>query len=252
MTVLSASNVTIRTPGGEPLLSDISLELGGGETVLLAGPSGSGKTLLGKALGGLLDSGSSLEMTGTVARHGSVGFLFQNPRTQLVRRDVRQDIAFGLENEGVPPESIDATIREWADRLDGTHLLKRGIDELSRGETAVVALLGTLVTDPDLVILDEPLAPLDDRNRRLVLSVLEELRASETTLLVAEHDTRDLLERVDRALLIQDGQFRERGHPRDVVGSLREAGVRIPFETEVALERGTDIDGLPLGTGPNP
>lgn len=247
MTVLSASGLGVDGPEGESLVSDISLRLSAGETVLLAGPSGSGKTLLGKALGGLLEERNTLSISGTVERNGSVGFLFQNPHAQLVRRAVRQDVAFGLENAGVEPAAIEARIEDWADRLDATHLLESGIEDLSRGETAVVALLGTLVTDPEILILDEPLAPLDERNRRLVLAALDEL--DDRTLLIAEHDARGLLSRADRVLLLEGGKRTASGEPRQVARALSAAGVRLPFETEVGLERGIEGSDLPLVSG---
>lgn len=248
MTVLSASGLSVERSGGGRLISEVSLSITPGEMVLLAGPSGSGKTLLGKALGGLLDSRPGLEVSGSVTRNGHIGFLFQNPRAQLVRREVRQDIAFGLENLGTDPSDIDATIREWASRLDATEFLTRDIEGLSRGETAVVALLGALVTEPDLLIFDEPLAPLDRRNRHLVLSVLDELRERETTMLVAEHDARGLLDRADRVLLLADGEISNRGTPRELAQDLREVGIRLPYGTAVALERGIEPTTLPLAS----
>ena len=244
MTVLEATDLAVRD-GDRTLVSDVSMTVEVGETVLLAGPSGSGKTLLGRALGGLLEGRTGLSLSGTVRRDGEVGFLFQNPGTQLVRRGVTEDVAFGLENKGVPPADIVAAIRRWARRLDATHLLGRNVDDLSRGETTVVALLGTLVTEPDLVVLDEPLAPLDERNRRFVLEILDEI-GDETSVVVAEHDTRDLLHRVDRAILLDGGEIRNRGSPRDLAPDLYEAGVRLPFETAVAVERGLSARELPI------
>ena len=250
MTVLAASGLSVERTGGGTLLSDVSLSISPGEMVLLAGPSGSGKTILSKALGGLLDSRPGIDVRGEVTRNGDIGFLFQNPRAQLVRRDVRQDVAFGLENKGIEPGAIDSRIRGWAERLDATRFLTRGVDDLSRGETAVVALLGALVTEPDLLILDEPLAPLDRRNRQRVLAVLDELQARDTTMLVAEHDARGLLERVDRVLLLGDGQIATEGPPRQLAGALRQAGIRLPYDLAVALERGVSSTDLPLaGTG---
>lgn len=249
MTVLAASGLTIEREGGEQLLSSVSFSISPGETVFLAGPSGSGKTLLGKAVSGILGPRSTLTVEGSVSRYGEIGYLFQNPRTQLVRRGVKQDIAFGLENAGIDPETIEARLASWAERVDATHLLDRDIDELSRGETAVVALLGTLVTEPDLVVLDEPLAPLDARNRQFVLEVIDELRERDGTLLVAEHDARGLLERADRVLLLEDGQITSRGPPLGSAGDLRNAGIRLPFEIEVGLERGLSGEALAASSG---
>lgn len=250
MTALAADGCSVRTVDGETLLADVSLTVDPGETVVVAGPSGAGKTVLTKALGGLLDGRPNLRATGSVDRPDDVGFLFQNPHTQLVRRTVAHDVAFGLENRGVPREAIHERIDEWADRLDAARFLDREVDELSRGETAVVALLGSLVTEPDLVILDEPLAPLDHPNRRLVLAAIESLQAAGAALLVTEHDLRDLLPSADRIVALEAGRVVDRGAPRAVLPTLRRLGCRLPFGTAVALERGVAPEAVPLETGP--
>lgn len=247
MSVVSVDGLTVRS-AEKTLLSDIGLDIGSTETVLLAGPSGSGKTLLGTAIAGLIGERATLSTNGGITRHGSVGMLFQNPRTQLVRERVRSDVAFGLENRGVDPDRIEDRIDDWADRLDAGHLLERPVGALSRGETAIVALLGTLVTEPDLVVLDEPLAALDARNRRLVLDAIETLQG-ERALLVIEQDTTDVLALASRTVLLEDGAIVKRGKPRTVVGSLRDAGLEIPFATAVALARGEPTESIPLTEG---
>lgn len=248
MSLLDVEALAVHSRDETTLLDAVSLSIEPEATVLLAGPSGSGKTLLGKAVAGLLSQVSTVSVHGTVHREGTVGMLFQDPQTQLVRKRVRSDVAFGLENRGVPPASIHDRIERWADRLDATHLLDRQVSELSRGETTLVALLGTLVTEPDLVVLDEPLAALDARNRQLVLDAIEELHG-ETALLVAEHDTTALLEIADRAVLLENGAIQEAGAPRTVVNSMWEAGVGIPFGTAVALSRGESTGSVPLSGG---
>lgn len=248
MSLLDVEELTVHTRDETMLLDDVSLSLEAEATVLLAGPSGSGKTLLGKAIAGLLSQVSTVSMEGTVRRKGSVGMLFQDPRTQLVRERVRSDVAFALENRGVAPAAIHDRIESWADRLDATHLLDREVTELSRGETTLVALLGTLVTEPDLVVLDEPLAALDARNRRLVLDAIEELHG-DTALLVAEHDVTALLEIADRAVLLENGAIHAAGAPRTIVNSMWEADVGIPFATAVALSRGESSGSVPLSGG---
>ncbi|MFW5900554.1 MAG: ABC transporter ATP-binding protein, partial [Halodesulfurarchaeum sp.] len=154
MSVVAVEELTVRGTDETALVRDVSLSIEDGETVLLAGPSGSGKTLLGTAIAGLLADKPGLSVTGQRTSEGVVGLLMQNPRRQLVRERVRADVAFGLENRGVEPARIHDRIGRWANRLSVGHLIDRKIDSLSRGETTLVALLGALVTDPDLMVLD--------------------------------------------------------------------------------------------------
>lgn len=234
---LRAAGLTVRTPYGEPLLDAVDLAVAPGELLLVCGPTGSGKTLLAKSLRGLLDRREDLTVEGEVAGRDDVGFVFQRPATQLVRRTVRSDVAFGLENRGVAPEAIRDRVAAYADRLGATDLLDRRVETLSGGETAVVALLGVLVTEPDAVILDEPLSALDAPSTDRVLDAIDALRAADTTLVIAEHDARDLLSRADQVLLLESGRVAARGPPDEVVEALHEAGVRLPFGSAVALER---------------
>jgi energy-coupling factor transporter ATP-binding protein EcfA2 len=248
MTLLEADSLSIRTGDGARLVCDVDLTIHENETILLCGGPGAGKSLLAKALVGVLQRRDNLEIEGHVDREGDVGLVFQHPEVQLVRRGVRHDVAFGLENRGMDREAMTAQIDRHAASLDATHLLDRRVSELSRGETTIVAILGVLVTDPDVLVLDEPLAPLDGYNTGLVLDAIDHLRSQGTTVVVAEHDLRDLLGRGDRILLLEDGRIRDRGTPRALAAALHEIGVKLPFPTELALERGTTGREVPIPT----
>lgn len=238
MTVLAADSLRVADHDGTALLSDVSLAVETGETVLLCGGPGSGKTLLAKALAGLLEEREDLQVDGTVRRDGDVGFVFQYPGRQLVRRTVRLDLGFGLENRGVEAGAIADRVERIAARFGVTALLDRRVDRLSAGETTTVALLGVLVTEPDVVILDEPFATLDYPGTLAMLDALDRLRAGKTPVVIAEHDPRDLLVRADRVLCLEDGEVAASGPPDDVVTTLHDAGVTLPFGTRVAIERG--------------
>lgn len=247
MTVLAADGVGVIAEDGSTLLTDVSLAIDPGETVLLCGGPGSGKTLLAKALGGLLDERADLVVEGTVRRPDEVGFVFQYPAAQLVRRIVRLDVGFGLENRGIDPAAIVERVEHVARQFDAEALLDRPVDGLSAGETTTVALIGILVTEPDVVILDEPLSTLDGPSTRRVLDALDRLRSTDTAVVIAEHDPRDLLARADRVLRLEAGRLADAGPPRQVVPALYRAGVKLPFGTQVALERGdAGREAIPL------
>lgn len=252
MSVLAADSLRVHADDGTVLLHDVTMSVSHGETVLVCGPPGGGKTLLVKALRGLLSDRPDLRVTGTVRREGSIGFVFQRPAAQLVRRVVRHDVAFGLENRAVPVEAIHDRIERYASILDAEALLDREVRDLSGGETTKVALLGSLVTEPDVLVLDEPVSSLDHRNTGLVLDAIDRLRATGTAVVLVEHDLRDLLVRADRVVLLSDGRTIARGAPRELLRELHSAGVKLPFATKVALELGDDGVGEPIPMGENP
>lgn len=238
MTVLGVDSLRVLDGDGRPLVDDVSLGVEPGETLLLCGGPGSGKTLLTKALVGLLEGRDDLRVEGSVRRAEEVGFVFQYPARQLVRRTARLDIGFGLENRGVEPGAIAERVTAIAERFDAAELLDRRVDGLSAGETTVVALLGALVTESDAVVLDEPFSTLDYPGTRRVLEAIDRLRADGTAVVIAEHDVRDLLERADRVVNLDGGRVAADGPPEAVVSILERQGVKLPFRTRIALARG--------------
>lgn len=235
MTAVATTELSVRTTGGQAILSDISIEITDGETVLLCGQPGSGKSMLLKAIKGLFDRREDLVVEGSITRSAEIGIVLQNPAQQLVRSTVRRDIAFGLENRNVPVPEIEARIERYAELLEATALLDRSTTALSHGEAATVALLGVLVVEPEIILLDEPLATLDHPNQQLVLESIDRLIASDRTVVIAEHDTRSLLDRVDRVLLLENGTISKRGPPSALGPALYTAGMAVPIDLELRL-----------------
>ena len=210
---VSCEDLFFSYPASEgPALSNVSFELRAGEYVGVVGPNGGGKSTLLRLLNGLLraDSGSvrvrGLDpATQPYLVRRKVGMLFQNPENGLVAPFVEDDVAFGLENLGIPRAEMRERVREaiLAVGLEGYE--RREPHTLSGGEKQRVALAGLLALDPEVLLLDEPTSMLDAEGRRETLVRLEELRGSRTVLHVTHH--LDELLGADRVLVLNAGKL---------------------------------------------
>src|SRR3954452_2487170 len=184
---------------------DVDLRIAHGERVLLLGPSGAGKSTLLAALAGLLpdDSGESagtVEIDGVDPRRARdrVGIVFQDPQTQLVMARSGDDVAFGLENRGVPAGQIWARVSDALDRVGFPYPITRPTAALSGGEAQRLALAGVLALRPGLLLLDDTTANLDPDGAALVRAAVARSRDEDTTLVLVEHRVGDALPLVDR------------------------------------------------------
>ncbi|MCM4080524.1 ABC transporter ATP-binding protein [Paractinoplanes hotanensis] len=245
---------------------DVDLHIAHGERVLLLGPSGAGKSTLLAALAGLLPEDSG-EAAGTIeidgldplkarhratteawssGRHGEpgqgVGIVFQDPQTQLVMARSGDDVAFGLENRGVPPAQIWPRVSDALDRVGFPYPIIRSTAALSGGEAQRLALAGVLALRPGLLLLDEPTANLDPAGAELVRESLAALR-DQTTILV-EHRVAEALPLVDRVVVLEaGGGVRADGAPEMVFAAygdrLADEGVWVPGFTIPPLKSAT-------------
>lgn len=221
--------------GDTRALDDVSLRIGDGEFVVLAGANGSGKTTLVRHFNGLLEpDAGDVRVNGTrvqddlVAARTSVGMVFQDPRDQFVAGTVREDVAFGPENLGLPREAVDARVTE---ALAAVNMDGRGDEVLSRlsgGEQERIAIAGALAMRPDHLVLDEPFTGLDQPARESVLARLDALHERGTSLIVVTHDLRDVLARADCVVLLADGRVAADGAPESVRDQFSAAAVRDP------------------------
>jgi len=205
--------LTFSYPGFETTaLSGITFELRPGEYVGVVGPNGGGKSTLVRLLNGLLrpDSGR-VRVSGhdpatepfEVRKH--LGVLFQNPENGLVAPFVEDDVAFGLENLGVPREEMRERVAQAIRAVGLEGYERREPHTLSGGEKQRVALAGLLAVEPEVLVLDEPTSMLDAAGRREVLEHLEELRSRKTVLHVTHH-LEELLN-ADRILVLNRGEL---------------------------------------------
>ena len=185
-----------------------------GERLLLLGASGSGKSTLLAGMAGLLDQRGSGEAEGRLEVFGStptharprVSVVFQDPESQVVMSRAGDDVAFGLENRGVPTNEIWPRVREALEAVGWPYGPNRPTDQLSGGELQRLALAGAIALEPDLLLLDEPTANLDPEGAQLVRSALAAiLERRAATLVVVEHRVAEWLPLVDRVVVMAAG-----------------------------------------------
>jgi energy-coupling factor transporter ATP-binding protein EcfA2 len=236
-------NLTWRPAGRrEPVLARLDVHIDAGERVLLAGPSGAGKSTLLRAIAGLLLTADVGDLSGRVSvdgrapqeRPGQVGLLLQDPTAAIVADRVGRDVAFGLENTGVPRAEMPQRVRRALALAGFPYDQERRTGTLSGGETQRLALAGALALDPRVLLLDEPTAMLDEENaERVRRSVLDACAEAGTTLVVVEHRMGPWVEHMDRCLVLDaDGEMVADGKPTEVLtqheGLLAGGGIWVP------------------------
>ena len=209
---------------GRPVLVEIDLALPE-RRIGIVGANGSGKSTFARLLNGLV-----LPRAGRVLVDGvdtkkdvkairrKVGFVFQNPDHQIVMPIVGEDLAFGLKARKIPKAEIDSRIEAALALYDLGHLRERPVHLLSGGEKQLVALSAVLVTDPEIVVFDEPTTLLDLRNRNRVAAAIDALPHP---TIVVSHDL-DLIAGFERVLMIEDGRVAADGLPSEVLPFYRE------------------------------
>ena len=262
--ILEISGLGFRYPDSpKKAVSDFDLSVPEEEIVVLAGPSGCGKSTLLRAVNGLIPDMYTGEYSGHVRVGGidvkestmrdlaqKVGFLFQNPENQIFMFTVERDIAFGLENLGVPRAEMRERVDEAMRLLEIGDLALRAPHELSDGQKQRVALAGVLAMRPRLVILDEPTSLLDPKTAAELVELVGRLRKElGTTFVVVEHKLDLLVKVADRIVVMNEGRKALEGTPEEVLfGDEAEAyGVTIPSITK--LQKMLAADGVLSQTG---
>ena len=243
-----------------PALANVSLQLASGEFALLAGRSACGKSTLLRAACGLVPHFHGGEISGTVEVAGLnaissgpgdlaavVGYVAQDPETQVVSTTVAAEIELPLEMRGDPPSSRARAVEEVALALAIPHLLARTVDTLSGGELQRVALAAALVTRPKLVLLDEPTSQLDPVAGDELIWLLRRLNEEwGVTILLAEHRLERCLAAADRVVAMASGSISFDGAPRDFLTWAKDHDVAL--ETPAArLFSLAGIEPLPVG-----
>lgn len=252
MSLVRVENLKYKYPDSAHFaLNDISFSVEKGEFLGIVGSNTAGKTTLCYALSGLVPhffkgayGGDVLIGDMDVLSHdiseitASVGLVFENPFSQMTgaKFTVYDEIAFGLENQGVPRDVMHERIRESMQLLDIEQLQTQNPFSLSGGQMQRVAIASVIAMKPDILVLDEPTSQLDPEGAEEVFRVIEKLADSGMTILMVEQKVEKLAAYADRILLLHDGTLIEDGKPGDVFSkdNLHEYGVEPPVYVKIA------------------
>ena len=236
-------------------LAGVSLEIRRGEWLAIIGHNGSGKSTLAKVMNGLIEAnkgsvivnGKTLTEETVFDARRTVGMVFQNPDNQFVGTTVEDDIAFGLENIGLPREEMLERVTKVLDMVKMSDFRTKEPARLSGGQKQRVAIAGVTALEPEVIILDEATSMLDPKGRFEVISTIQKLhKEKKITVISITHDL-DEAAQADRVVLMEQGQIQQIGTPKEIfkLGSkLVEKGLDVPFAEkliEALRERGMNV-----------
>ena len=236
-------------------LSDVSIDVYPGEWLAIIGHNGSGKSTLAKMMNGLLEpnegsiyiDGQLLTEETVYEARRKVGMVFQNPDNQFVGTTVEDDIAFGLENIGMPREEMIQKINSSLEMVRMTPFKDKEPARLSGGQKQRVAIAGMIALAPKVVILDEATSMLDPQGRFEVISTIQKLHKEKgITVISITHDLEEAAS-ADRVLLMEGGKVNRIGTPSDIFEmgtALVEKGLDVPFSEKlkaVLKEKGLNV-----------
>jgi energy-coupling factor transporter ATP-binding protein EcfA2 len=268
--IIELDRVTFRhAEAAEPALRDVSLAIEDGELVAILGRNGAGKSTLALTLDGIVPSLVTGELAGRVRvaglepsrtpvpeMAGVVGVVFDTPEFQMSQATVAEEVAFGLENLGVPREQMRARIAEGLATVGLTGFEDRVPLDLSSGEQQRLAIASVLVMRPRILVMDEPTSNLDPAGKRAVFEIAARLhRDHGMTVVLTEHAVEVVAAYAQRVIVLDGGRVVANGTPREVFAGrelLEAAGLRAPQATELAFRlrdgRAGWDDALPLTT----
>lgn len=226
------------------VINDLSLDVEQGEWLAIIGPNGSGKSTLAKIINGLLapTSGEVIIDNLTLSEEtvwnirSRVGMVFQNPDNQFVGATVEDDVAFGLENNGVPREEMVVRVHDALKAVRMEDFLKKEPARLSGGQKQRVALSSVMALRPQIIILDEATSMLDPTGRKEMMEAIESLKDQfDLTVLSITHDI-DEANQADRIVVFNDGKVQNVGTPAEIFSmgdQLIRLGLDIPFNYKI-------------------
>lgn len=249
MSIVELENINFQYKGSKDgSLDNINLNIEKGQTVLLCGASGSGKTSIIRLINGLIPHYYSGELEGDIRvagydikqtelhkLAGTVGTVFQNPRSQFFSVDTDGEIVFGPENIGLEPKEIKARLNDVVAEMNLDEILGRSIFDLSGGQKQRIACASVAALLPDVILLDEPSSNLDFDSIELLRGIIMEWKRQGKTIVISEHRLWYLKDAVDRVIYMENGKM-AREWTGDEFNSLTEEEVKSCKLRPVVLE----------------
>lgn len=261
-TMIECRNLIFKYTAGENqeekiAINDVNLQIKEGEFIAILGHNGSGKSTMAKHMNALLipTEGKMLvnkmdtsDMNNLWNIRETAGMVFQNPDNQLVATIVEEDVAFGPENLGIPPEEIRKRVDEALERVGMSEYKRHAPHLLSGGQKQRIAIAGILAMKPKCIIFDEPTAMLDPSGRKEVLDTIIDLNKNYGITVILITHYMDEAAKADRIVVMDKGKLILDGKPRDVfsnVEKMKSIGLDVPQVTELSYElqkAGINID----------
>ncbi|MDE5605078.1 MAG: energy-coupling factor transporter ATPase [Eubacterium sp.] len=236
------------------VIKNLNLEIEKGSFVAVLGHNGSGKSTIAKLINGLLVPQSGMVTVNGVSTENeddvfeirkNVGMVFQNPDNQIVASIVEEDVAFGVENLGIPSAEIRQRVDEALKTVGMYEFRERAPHKLSGGQKQRVAVAGIIAMKPQCIVLDEPTAMLDPSGRREVIETVKKLNKEENITIVLITHYMDEAVEADRVIVVDNGEIKMDDTPENVfarVDELKALGLDVPQSTELIYRLGLKTD----------
>lgn len=245
------SNITYRyNPDSEPVLKQVSFEIKEAEVTAIVGPSGCGKSTLVNILSGVIPNlmpQGVYEGSFDLGNSAGISVVSQSPENQLFGYGVEDAITFGVENMGIESRQVGERLEYVLDLLNIQHLRRRSVATLSGGQRQAVCIASVLAMYPDILIMDEPVSSLDPNGKKLIQSVLRQLRAAGQCTIIVDNNLDWCSDIVDHVIGLEDGKVIFDGGRDEFFRDFevqRRLGVTIPQEVEIYRELSRRIPGL--------
>ena len=239
--MISIKELSFSYPDGTRAIDNITLSITRGSSIGIVGANGAGKSTLVNHLNGyylpqkgsIMIDGLKVDKKHLDRIHQLVGLVFQNPDDQLFTARVYDDIAFGPENLGTEPEKIRGLIEKVLTELNLWHLRDKPPSHLSQGEKRFAAFAAVLVMKPEVIVMDEPTADLDPKNRRKLINLVQRLK---NTTITVSHDLDFIWDTCQRVCIMNRGRIAADGPTREILGNkalLESNSLELPLRLQV-------------------